>query len=327
MMEVATESRHVPSHAQRTALFLSAMRHFAKELTRRKVRVRYITLEDSENTGGFESEITRAAASLKPTHIVCTHPGEWRVLAMLDRVRDATGLPLNIVPDEHFLTTTDEFYSWAEGRSALTMEFFYREQRRKTGYLMEGEGKAAKPIGGTWNFDKENRLPFGKQVPDPQPSRPLTFQPDETTRAVFAAMTIVLPDLPGNAESFGRPVTRVQALAALDDFIEHRLASFGPFEDAMWSSEPTLYHSTLSSSLNLKLLNSVNVASVPSRRFAQARRRCNLSRRSFARSLGGASSFVVSTGSKVPHTLIATAWNSRANCLPSTGRPTPTWRA
>jgi len=255
MMEVASESRHVPSHAQRTLLFLSAMRHFAEELVRRKVRVSYVALDATENTGAFETEIARAITVVNPSQIVCTHPGEWRVLAMLERVRDATGIPLCILPDDHFLTTSDEFGTWASNRAALTMEFFYREQRRKTGYLMEGTGKSAKPAGGEWNFDKENRLPFGKQGPSPRPRPPLSFKPDETTRAALAAVARVLPDLPGAVDSFAWPVTRKQALAALDDFITHRLARFGPFEDAMWSSEPTLYHSTLSSSLNLKLLN------------------------------------------------------------------------
>lgn len=255
MMEVASESRHVPSHKQRTALFLSAMRHFAATLKRRQVPVRYIALDDPENTGAFETEIARAVAALGPTQIVCTHPGEWRVLAMLERVGDSTGIPVSILPDEHFITTPDEFAAWAKDRASLTMEFFYREQRRKTGYLMEGEGKRAKPAGGEWNFDKENRLPFGKQGPSPRPRPPLAFAPDAITRAVLAAMTHMLPDLPGSVEAFAWPVTREQALAALDDFITHRLAQFGPFEDAMWTNEATLYHSTLSSALNLKLLN------------------------------------------------------------------------
>jgi len=255
MMEVATESRHVPSHTQRTALFLSAMRHFAEELVRRKLRVRYVNLDDPENTGAFETEIARAVAAVNPSQIVCTHPGEWRVLTMLEGICDSTRIPLTIMPDEHFLTTADEFAAWAKDRTALTMEFFYRQQRRETGYLMEGTGKNAKPAGGEWNFDKENRLPFGKRGPSPRPRPPLSFKPDETTRAVLAAVKRVLPDLPGAADSFAWPVTREQALAALDDFFTHRLAPFGPFEDAMWSSEPTLYHSTLSSSLNLKLLN------------------------------------------------------------------------
>ena len=255
MMEVAGESQHVPSHVQRTTLFLSAMRHFAADLIKRKIRVRYINLEDPENTGAFETELTRAIAALKPTQIVCTQPGEWRVLTILERVGDATGIPLTVLPDEHFLTTVEEFAAWAKDRTALTMEFFYREQRRKTGYLMEGNGKGAQPVGGVWNFDKENRLPFGKQGPSPKPRKPLTFKADATTRAVISALKKVLPALPGATESFGWPVTREQALAALDDFITHRLTNFGAYEDAMWTNEPTLYHATLSSSLNLKLLN------------------------------------------------------------------------
>jgi len=194
MMEVATESRHVPSHVQRTALFLSAMRHFAAELTRRKVRVRYVTLDDPENTGTFQTEISRAAAALKPSEIACTHPGDWRVLAMLEGIRDSTGIPLTLLPDEHFLTTPEEFTARAKCRTALTMEFFSREQIRKTGYLMEGAGKNAKPDGGGWNSHRENRLPFGKQGPSPGPRPPLIFKPDETTRAVLAAMKRVLPD-------------------------------------------------------------------------------------------------------------------------------------
>jgi deoxyribodipyrimidine photolyase-related protein len=255
MMEVAAESQHVPSHVQRTALFLSAMRHYAAELLKRGIRVRYITLDDPENTNAFETEIARAVASLKPSACLCTHPGEWRVFIMLTRVCESLSLPLTILPDEHFLTTPEEFAAWANGRTALTMEYFYREQRRGTGYLMEGSGKNARPIGGEWNFDKQNRLPFGKKGPDPQPRPPIAFPPDDTTRAVIAAMKRVLPDLPGVIDSFAWPVTRTQALAALDDFLTHRLPLFGPFEDAMWTNEPTLYHSTLSSALNLKLLN------------------------------------------------------------------------
>ena len=126
MMEVANESQYVPSHMQRTTLFLSAMRHFAAELIEQKIRVKYITLDDPKNTGAFETEIARACAALNPSEIVCTHPGEWRVMAMLERVRDSTGIPLRIMPDEHFFTTKEEFAAWAKGRNSLTMEFFYR---------------------------------------------------------------------------------------------------------------------------------------------------------------------------------------------------------
>jgi len=255
MMEVSQESLHVPSHVQRTVLFLSAMRHFAAGLRGRGVAVRYVELDDPANTGSFEGEIVRAVAELRPVEVGCTQPGEHRVLTALERACAASGVALTVVPDGHFLTSQEEFAGWAKGRSALTMEYFYREQRRKTGYLMEGRGAGAKPVGGAWNFDKSNRLPFGKGGPSPRPRAPLRFELDGITRAVMSAVARVLPGLPGRVGSFGWPVTREQSLAALEDFVTHRLARFGPFEDAMWTGEPTLYHSTLSSALNLKLLN------------------------------------------------------------------------
>ncbi len=255
MMEVAAESRHVPSHVQRTVLFLTAMRHFAAALAQNSVAVRYVALDDPKNAASFETEIARAIADLAPSEVVCIQPGEWRVVAMLQQVCKSACIKLTLVPDEHFITTTEEFAKWAKGRSALTMEYFYREQRRKTGYLMHGGGKGAKPVGDVWNCDKQNRLPFGKAGPSPRPRPPLCFKPDKVTRDVIDLIRRILPDLPGSIDTFSWPVTREHALEALDDFIAHRLARFGPFEDAMWTTEPTLYHSTLSCALNLKLLN------------------------------------------------------------------------
>ncbi|UCH83538.1 MAG: cryptochrome/photolyase family protein, partial [Candidatus Latescibacterota bacterium] len=49
MIEAAQESTHVSSHRQRTALFLSAMRHFAVGLIDRGYRVYYVRLDDAGN--------------------------------------------------------------------------------------------------------------------------------------------------------------------------------------------------------------------------------------------------------------------------------------
>ncbi len=64
-----------------------------------------------------------------------------------------------------------------QGRKApLVMENFYRWQRERLGILMEGEGKG-KPVGGAWNFDKDNRESFGKAGPSPKPRRPCGLGP------------------------------------------------------------------------------------------------------------------------------------------------------
>jgi deoxyribodipyrimidine photolyase-related protein len=65
---------------------------------------------------------------------------------------------------------------------------------------------------------------------------------------------------PGSLNHFIWPTTRAEALLFLDDFIANKLAYFGDHQDAMWqitdtSQSPYLWHSLLSTSLNLKLLN------------------------------------------------------------------------
>lgn len=250
MMEVDEESTHVPSHKQRTALFLSAMRHFAVDQTDRGSRVRYVEMTDSHNTHSFEGEIARAIDACRPESIRVTHPGDWRVMKKLEALRGDLDIPLEIHADEHFVTPLETFREWADGRKQWTMEYFYREQRKRLGVLMDDDGKT--PVQDRWNFDEDNREVF-KQAP--KPPTPYTPRNDAITDEVLDLVSRRFKDNPGSLDGFRWCVTREQARRALDDFIENRLGKFGPYEDAMWEGEPFLYHSLLSSAGNLKLLD------------------------------------------------------------------------
>jgi deoxyribodipyrimidine photolyase-related protein len=250
MAEVLEESTHIPSSKQRTTVFLSAMRHFAAHLRARSWPLVYSQLEDAHNTGTLAGELSRAIAQVQPQLLVMTAPGDWRVLQSLRAVAKQHDLPLEIKDDTHFFSTVRDFAAHAEGRKQLRLEYFYRELRQKHGILMEGK----KPIGGKWNFDADNRGSFGKQGPGLLPP-PTRVAPDAITHDVMRLVNDKLAHHPGSIAQFGWPVTRDQALVALDEFITHRLPSFGLYQDAMWEGEVWLYHSHLSCALNLKLLN------------------------------------------------------------------------
>ena len=130
------------------------------------------------------------------------------------------------------------------------MEYWYREQRKATGYLMSG----GEPEGGEWTFDKDNREPLRG---DPKVKRPYRPRIDAITAEVISLVNTRYADAPGELteRSFVWPVSHEQATRALDDFIQHRLAGFGPYEDAMWSEDAFLWHSALSSAINLHLLD------------------------------------------------------------------------
>ena len=250
MAEVAQESTHVWSAKQRIAVFLGAMRHFAQALRARGVPLVYTRLDDVDNCGTLAAELAKTIAKLQPAALVLTAPGDWRVLQSLRAVAAEHQLALDLRDDTHFFSTVREFAAHAKGRKQLRLEYWYRELRHKHGVLMDG----THPVGGQWNFDADNRDSFGKAGPQDVPP-PTRFEPDSLTREVIALVNSRFASHPGTLNSFGWPVTRAQALLALQAFIHQRLPLFGKYEDAMWSGEPWLYHSHLSCALNLKLLN------------------------------------------------------------------------
>jgi deoxyribodipyrimidine photolyase-related protein len=220
MAEVLEESTHIPSSKQRTTVFLSAMRHFAAQLQARGWPMVYSQFDDTDNTGTLAGELSKAIAQVKPQQLVMTAPGDWRVLQSLRAVAQQYDLPLEIKDDTHFFSTVRDFAAHAEGRKQLRLEYFYRELRQKNGILMEGK----KPIGGQWNFDADNRGNFGKQGPGMLPP-PTRVAPDAITQDVMRLVNDQLAHHPGSIAQFGWPVTRAQALVALDEFITQRLPS------------------------------------------------------------------------------------------------------
>ncbi len=249
MAEVMDECTYVPHHLKKIVLVLSAMRHFARALAARGVRVRYVTLDDPDNTGSLRGEVRRAIAALQPRRVVATEPGEYRVLQ--DMLGWAEGVEIR--PDTRFLCSIAGFRRWAGGRTGLRMEFFYREMRRRTGLLMTPDNE---PEGGRWNFDHENRKRLPDSVAVPEVAG---FAPDAVTLEVIELVRRRFTNGFGALDGFRFPVTAKDARAGLEDFIAHRLPGFGDWQDAMHSGQPTLFHAVVSPALNIGLLDPIAV--------------------------------------------------------------------
>lgn len=248
MAEVTGESTTTLSSKQRTVAFLSAMRHFAEQLQQDKLPIHYYSL--NEGLTSF-SEALSAHQKTQPFEAIrCVLPGDQRVVQEIKNWADGQQIPLEWLSDRHFIARRGEFKKWLNGRKQPRMEYWYRQLRRDRNILMNDN----QPVGEQWNFDKDNRRTFGKTGPTDVP-QPVMFSPDKITREVIDDVKNHLADLPGKLDDFVWPVTREQALEILDDFITHRLAKFGDYQDAMWTDQPWLYHARLSLALNLKLLS------------------------------------------------------------------------
>ena len=250
MAEATAESTHVWSHKARTALFLAAMRNFRERLKAQHFRVDYQQLNNPQARPTIGEALLQSIRRAKPQRLTMVQAGEYRVQQEIQSVADVSRLPLEVREDRHFLGTLEEFDQHVAGRKQLRQEYYYRELRKKHGILIDDDGK---PLGGKWNYDAANRGSFGKEGPGQLPQPP-KFRKSALTKEVLELVSRQFADHPGKLDDFNWPISPSQAERALEEFIEHRLPRFGQFQDALWSDQPFLYHSLLSTSLNLKLL-------------------------------------------------------------------------
>ena len=248
MAEVSDEAGYVPHHPKKIAFVFAAMRKFAAALRDDGWQVDYTTLDDPENAGSIVGELLRRAEKHGVSEVLATEPGEWRLIGKL---RHAP-LKVEILEDDRFLASHREFEDWADGRKALRMEYFYRDMRRKTGLLMDGDD----PAGGKWNFDHDNRKPAPDEVDF---GGPMQFEPDETVAEVLDLVEERFGDNFGDLRPFWFATDRGQARRALSHFIKRALPKFGDYQDAMLNDNRFLYHAVISVYLNAGLLSVMEV--------------------------------------------------------------------
>jgi len=259
-MESGKKGREVPHHKKKAVYVLSSMRHFALECADKGYDVFY------HSTPGHFDDGLKTILSMFDGQLTFMTPSEWDTRERLRSVAKEFESRVEEIPNGFFLVNAD---NWKEKiEPGYRMEYFYREMRRNTGYLMNGN----EPEGGDWNYDDQNREKLPKNHPVPEIKR---FEPDQVTSEVIEMVNDYFPDSFGHTDEFGYAVTREQAVELLDQFLKERLDEFGPYEDALKLGNPTLFHSQLSIYMNNGLLLPREVCEAALDRYHQGKARLN----------------------------------------------------
>ena len=215
-------------HPERNFFLISSARHFAQELRDEGFEVRYLKAENSV------AGVKLAEKEFAGATVVTAEPSSYRLS------RSLSNHGVEFIANDFFLTPRELFHSWAASQKSYLMENFYRKQRVRLNVLMEG----ATPIGGAWNYDKENRLPPPKNYKWPAY---LEHERDEIDLEVARELKMEPTKI--------WATNRAGALAQLKYFIKHHFGKFGPYEDAMALDSWALHHSLLSPYINNGLLH------------------------------------------------------------------------
>jgi deoxyribodipyrimidine photolyase-related protein len=259
-IESKEKGREIPHHKIKATYVLSSMRHFAIECSKNDYPVFY------HSTGSHFDEGMQDILKQTDLTITIMTPSEWDTRERMRTLKKKYSERIQEISNCFFIADAEKWKNKIE--PGYRMEYFYREMRRKTGYLMnDGE-----PEGGKWNYDEQNRKSLPKDHPVPEIKG---FEPDEITIEVMGMVEDYFHDHFGNLDHFQYAVTRTQALKLLHQFIEERLKKFGPYEDAMKTGNHTLFHSQLSLYLNNGLLLPWEICELALDAYEQGKARLN----------------------------------------------------
>ncbi len=246
MMEAMAKARRRLYHKKKLTLILASQRHFALEQARRGVKVAYLY-----TSGIFADGLQLAEEKYGFGPLRMIEPAEREMRLDIEEA-EQRGIELIREPDPTWLSTNedcDAVYGKPDGpvTKLHLMDRFYRHMREKTGSLMRN----GKPEGGQFSFDEQNRQPYKGSPGVPKRRR---FTPDAITREVVELVEREFPTHFGRDAEWDMPMAVEEIEEAWRWSLEHLLPLFGPYEDAMHTAEPDLFHSKMSAFINISRL-------------------------------------------------------------------------
>ncbi|RTE87826.1 cryptochrome/photolyase family protein [Lysobacter sp. N42] len=244
IMEMKQELTYVKHHIQKVVGFFAAMRNFAQAISK-KHDVLYLKLDSSDNQQDLCKNLQQVCSTVKAKSLEYQEPDEYRLDTQLKNIDWIT---TQVYSSEHFYTERDDLKKYFPDAEHLLMEKYYRQARKETGYLMNGN----KPLGGKWNYDSENRNKIPKKH---EIHSPLMFSHDVSDLVDLLNSQSIETFGEVDSKHFLWPISRKQAIDLMDYFFDHLFQHFGEFQDALTDRGWSLYHSRISFALNTKMVS------------------------------------------------------------------------
>jgi deoxyribodipyrimidine photolyase-related protein len=232
----------LPFHRKKLAFHRASMNYYAENLRSNNKEVRYFTHQEAQLKNVFQ-ELQQYASQV---HIV--NPTDYLLERRIRRFAQQYDLELIWHDNPSFLNSkSDNDLLLGKQTQRFFLADFYKKQRMRLGILLEHDGQ---PTGGRWSFDADNRkaLPKGLDLPA------FPSYQSEWSQNAERAITTEFPFNSGDPDLSFYPVTHEEAKAALHFFVQNNLSLFGPYQDAFSTAAPYVFHSNLSTALNVGLL-------------------------------------------------------------------------
>lgn len=158
----------------------------------------------------------------------------------IDKIDIAKGHEL--VESPNFLLTKDIYKKYREKTDKFFFSAFYMWSKKELNIIPKIKSQ-----------DKFNRKKLPKDIKVP---KIIKFKEDQ--KYISEAKKYIEKNFKnnyGNVDEFIYPVTHKSAKRLLNDFIKNKLSNFGSYQDAIKQEDQYLFHSLLSSSINIGLIN------------------------------------------------------------------------
>lgn len=234
-------------HKQKLVFHRATMKCYQDYLTNLGKTVHYIDAQDKLHDVRVLLPKLKADGIEK---IFCIDPtDDWLTKRIVNRTKR---LSIEVVFYENplFINTTNDLAKFFDNDHKFHFQTkFYKSERKRLQILLDDK---AKPVGGKWTFDAENRKKY------PKKKTPPSIQFPDSCSYHEAATKYVEQYYPNNLGSLTKhklyPINFEEAQDWLDNFLQHRFHEFGTYEDAIIKDAHFLNHSVLTPMLNVGLL-------------------------------------------------------------------------